>query len=105
MEKVQRGHVEGRRHHHPATALHQSQGEVEPGLPVVETAVDMGGGDVQQTGCVFGLTHREEQLHSGSGCLAALSVEHRLVRFGELHSGTDDAGQSSKGSAICGSGR
>ena len=86
MQEIERRHIEGCRHHHPAAAFDEQESEVEAGTPVIQAAVDMRRRDVQKARCVLRLRYGDEQFHRRPGCRAGLPVEHRQVRFGEQHS-------------------
>ena len=67
MEQIECGHVERGRHDDLAAIALKFLGEVESGVTVVETRVDVGAGDIDQPRCIVRLSDGKDDPHRQSG--------------------------------------
>ena len=84
MDQVDRADVQRRRHAHAAAAGDQPLDEVEADLAVIQAAVDMRSGDVQQRPGADGLREGDQNLHRERGGGPGVAVQHRGIALGEV---------------------
>ncbi len=83
VEQVERGDVERRRDRDTGATVGETHREVQPGPTVVQAAVDVRGGHVEELARVHRLGRADEDAHRELRRGTALAVERRTVVVGE----------------------
>ena len=84
MQQVEGADVQRGGDRDPGAARDQPFGELEPGEPVVQAAVDVRGGHVDQALGADDAGHLDDDPHRERGGLAVVAVQEGPVALGEL---------------------
>jgi len=84
VQQIHRPDVERRRHGHARPAADQPLGELQPGVAVVEAAVDVGRFDVKQPRRAIDAGHRHQDAHGHLRRRAHFAGQHRCVALSQV---------------------